>query len=199
MLLRMPISSAMRAGLQPLLNLRSLRRLRRDESGTTAIEFAIVATPFMLFILGLVGCAFYFFIISSIEKGMDQASRLVRTGQAVTQKLTVDQFRRKICTGAGAWINCNNLQIFAQAADSWSSNFQPYKCLDNTKNLSQLMKPTDLIAIYTGAASQIVMVTTCYKWDFTAKLPLIKFGNAPDGSTMMQTATAFRSEPYPSN
>ncbi|SFV26371.1 TadE/TadG family type IV pilus assembly protein [Hyphomicrobium facile] len=189
----------MTAGIKPLLNLRGLRRLQRDDNGTTAIEFAIVATPFMMFILGLVGCAFYFFIISSIEKGMDQASRLIRTGQAVTQKMTVDQFRKKICTGAGAWIDCNKLQIFAQAADNWNTGIQPYKCLDNTKNLSLLMKPTDLIAIYTGTASQIVIVTTCYKWDFTAKLPLVKFGNAPDGTTMMQTATAFRSEPYPSN
>jgi len=196
MLLRVPISSAIRPGLRLLSKLRSLRR---DENGATAVEFAIVATPFMMFILGLIGCAFYFFIMSSIEKGMDQASRLVRTGQAVTQKLTVNQFRQSICTGAGPWINCNNLQIYAQAANSWSSNIQPYTCLGNTANLSQLMKPTDLIAIYTGTASQIVIVTTCYKWDFTAKLPLFKFGNAPDGSMMMQTSTAFRSEPYPSS
>ena len=35
------------------------------------------------------------------------------------------------------------------------------------------------------------------EWDFTAKLPFLKLGNMADGSMMMQTATSFRSEPYP--
>jgi hypothetical protein len=152
----------------------------------------------MMFILALVGCTFYFFIMNSIEMGTDQATRLVRTGEAVAQKLTVAQFKQKICSGAGPWIDCNKLQVFAQAANTWSANLQPYQCLNST-NLSEVMKPTDLIAVYTGTASQVVIVTTCYQWDFTKKLPLFKFGNSPDGSMMMQTATAFRSEPYPSN
>lgn len=199
MFLRMPIFYLKEAFRRSLLQVSSLRRLQGDDNGATAVEFAIVVTPFFLFILGLIGCSFYFFIMNSIEKGMDQATRLVRTGQAVTQKMTVDQFRKAICSGAGAWIDCNNLKVFAQAADTWSDTLQPTQCLDNTSNQSQIMKPTDLIAIYTGTASQIVIVTTCYQWNFTAKLPLIKLGNSPDGSTMLQTATAFRSEPYPSN
>ncbi len=199
MLPRMPISNLRKACRWPLSQVSSLRRLQRDDNGATAVEFAIVVTPFLLFILGLIGCAFYFFVMNSVEKGMDQATRLVRTGQAVAQKMTVDQFRKAICSGAGAWIDCNKLTVFAQAADAWSDSLQPTQCLDNTKNQNQIMKPTDLIAIYTGTASQIVIVTTCYQWDFTAKLPLIKLGNAPDGSTVLQTATAFRSEPYPSN
>lgn len=198
MLPRMPIFNLRKACRRPLLQVSSLRRLQRDDNGATAVEFAIVVTPFLLFILGLIGCSFYFFMMNSIEKGMDQATRLVRTGQAVTQKMTVDQFRKAICSAAGTWIDCNNLTVFAQAADTWSDTLQPTQCLDNTKNQNQIMKPTDLIAIYTGTASQVVIVTTCYQWNFTAKLPLIKFGNAPDGSTVLQTATAFRSEPYPS-
>ncbi|WP_245280146.1 pilus assembly protein [Hyphomicrobium sp. 99] len=152
-----------------------------------------------MFIFALIGCAFYFFIANSIEKGMDQATRLVRTGQAVTQKMTVEQFRKTICTGAGSWIDCNKLKVVASPTDDWSKVKDPIQCLGNTQNQDQIMKATDLIAIYTGTASQVVMVTTCYQWDFTAKLPFIKLGNAPDGSTVIQTATAFRSEPYPSN
>jgi hypothetical protein len=43
----------------------------------------------------------------------------------------------------------------------------------------------------------VVIVTACYQWDFTAKLPIIKLGNMSNGSMMLQSATAFRSEPYP--
>ena len=196
MLLRGPISGLRKAQL-PLWRARNFRRLKRDDSGATAVEFAIVVAPFFMFIFCLIGCAFYFFMTNSIEKGLDQAARLVRTGQAVASKMTVDQFRKTICTGAGKWVDCNKLKIFAQAADTWSDTLQPMQCLNNTANQDQIMKSSDLIAIYTGKASQVVIVTTCYKWDFTAKLPFFKFGNSPDGSTMLQAATAFRSEPYP--
>ncbi|WP_290991409.1 TadE/TadG family type IV pilus assembly protein [Hyphomicrobium sp.] len=199
MRLRMPISGLKKACRRLPLQVSSVRRLQRDENGATAVEFAIVVTPFLMFIFALIGCSFYFFTMNSIEMGMDQATRLVRTGQAVTQKMTVDQFRKAICSSAGGWIDCNKMKVFAQAADTWSDTLQPTQCLDNTKNQNQIMKPTDLIAIYTGTASQVVIVTTCYQWDFTAKLPFIRLGNSPDGSTVLQTATAFRSEPYPGN
>jgi Flp pilus assembly protein TadG len=173
------------------------RRWRRDEDGATAIEFAIVATPFLMFIFGLIGVAFYFFIMSSVEKGMDQSSRLIRTGQAVTNKTTVDQFKQSICDGAGTWIRCSNLQVFVNRFADWAS-VTPQPCVDANGVVTTNTAPgTDLIATYSGTASDIVIVTACYKWTFTAKLPFFHLGNMADKSMMMQTATVFRSEPYP--
>jgi hypothetical protein len=201
----MPVSNLTLAGLKPVLRLENFRRLRRDEKGATAIEFAIVATPFLMFVFALIGCAFYFFITSSLEMGLDQASRPIRTGQAFADPknpLTVAQFRKKICDAAGEnWINCNKLQVVAQDPDSWADDPSnpPYSCTVNSKLPSEIMKDSDPIALYTGGASHIVLVTTCYKWDLPSKIPFIKLGNSSDGSMIMQTATAFRSEPYPSN
>jgi hypothetical protein len=59
--------------------------------------------------------------------------------------------------------------------------------------------PDDDLATYAGASNDIVLVTTCYKWDFAGKVPYINMGQMSDGSLMMQTATAFRTEPYSSN
>jgi Flp pilus assembly protein TadG len=197
----MPIAGRILAGLKPVLRLGNVRRLRRDDEGTTAIEFALVATPFLMFVFALIGCSAYFFTVSSIEKGMDQASRLLRTGEAAAEKLTVAQFRQLICDGAGTWINCNKLQIVAQQSGSWANDpaNPPYSCTVNSKTPSEIMKDADPIALYTGGASQIVIVTTCYKWELPEKLPFLKLGNSPDGSMMMQTATAFQSEPWPDN
>ncbi|HXE01094.1 MAG TPA: TadE/TadG family type IV pilus assembly protein [Hyphomicrobium sp.] len=174
----------------------SLQRLQREEDGATAVEFAIVATPFLMFIFALIGCAFYFFMMNSVEKGMDQSGRLIRTGQAVSTKMTVNQFKQKICDGAGQWINCSKLQIFVDHYPNWGAvASQP--CIKNNVVTQNPAPGSDLIAIYSGGASDIVIVTACYKWDFTSKLPFFKIGNMTDGSMMMQTATAFRSEPYP--
>ena len=172
------------------------KRLANDEAGTTAIEFAIVAAPFLMFIFALIGCSFYFFVLSSVEKGMDQASRLVRTGQAVTSNMTVDQFKQKICDNAGPWIRCNKLQVFVNRFNDWAS-VTPQACVKDQTVISNSASGGSPIATYSGSASDIVIVTACYKWDLTSKIPYFKIGNMGDGSFMLQTATAFRSEPFP--
>jgi Flp pilus assembly protein TadG len=177
-----------------------LSRFKRQEEGSTAVEFAIVSTPFLMFIFALIGCAYYFFVMSSIEKGMDQSSRLIRTGQAVSENMTVDQFKQSICDGSGQWIKCSKLQIFVKHYTDWSTlnSDTPQPCIDVNKNVITNSAPgSAYIATYSGTASDVVVVTACYKWDFTSKLPFMTIGNMTDGSLMMQTATAFRTEPFP--
>jgi Flp pilus assembly protein TadG len=45
----------------------------KDEQGTSAVEFAIVALPFFLFVLGLIGVGLYFFTMSSLSSGVEAA------------------------------------------------------------------------------------------------------------------------------
>jgi len=181
---------------------------KSDDRGSTAVEFSLVAVPFLMFVMGFIGCAIYFFVSNSLEKGMDQTSRLILTGEAVTKKMTVNQFKQSICDGAGSWIDCKNLQISTVHCDKWealadngSGTCTPYKpkpCVDaNGVTMKNDAPGTDLIAIYSGTASDVVVVTACYQWNFPSKLPLFKLGNMSDGSMMLQAATAFRSEPYP--
>ena len=56
----------------------------------------------------------YFFVMNSLDKGMDQTSRLVRTGQAQKTNMTVNDFKQNICNSAGGWIKCNKVQVFVQ-------------------------------------------------------------------------------------
>ena len=177
-----------------------LRRWRRDEAGSTAIEFAIVATPFLMFVFGLVGCCFYFFVTNSIENGMDQMNRLIRTNRL--GNMTVADFKNGICTNAGSWIDCEKLQVFTHDyPNGWSqlNADQPQPCVQNGAIAINDTPGGDPMNKYTGTASDVVVVTACYKWDFTKKLPFLNLGNMNDGSMMMQTATAFRSEPYAGN
>ncbi|WP_246317296.1 TadE/TadG family type IV pilus assembly protein [Hyphomicrobium methylovorum] len=176
------------------------RRWRNDRSGSTAVEFAIVAAPFFMFVFALIGISYYYFVINSVEKGMDQSSRLIRTGQAVSDKMTVDQFKKKICDGAGDWIKCENLQVFVKHYANWAGlvSDAPQECLDSNQVIIQNTTPgNQLIAIESGNASDVVIVTACYLWKFTANFPFLKIGNMKNGSMMVQSATAFRSEPYP--
>lgn len=172
--------------------------LKRHEDGTTAIEFGIIAIPFFMFIFGLMAVSSYFFIMTSIEKGMDQSSRLIRTGQTNTMQMKVKDFKKSICDRAGGWVKCNQLQVFVQKFDEWS-DIAPQPCITNNKASVNTANENDDLSAYAGEATDIVLVTACYKWKFAMRLPYIDLGQMNDGSMMIQASTTFRSEPYNTN
>ncbi len=169
---------------------------KKNEDGATAIEFAMVSFPFFMLVFMLIGFAMYFFVMNSLDKGMDQTSRLVRTGQAQKDNMTVNDFKTKVCAAAGDWIKCNKVQVFVQKYADWQT-IAPKACLNADGTVAtNSAGGSEPIAAYAGDASDIVVVTTCYKWEFAQQIPFVKIGNMTDKSMMMQTATAFRTEPY---
>lgn len=184
----------------PTLNQKKISsRFSKNDDGATAIEFAMVATPFFMLVFMLIGFAMYFFVMNSLEKGMDQTSRLVRTGQAQKTNMTVSDFKNAVCNSSGDWIKCPKVQVFVQKFPKWD-DVEPQKCLNaDSSVVTNTAAGSDPIATYTGTASEIVVVTTCYKWEFAQQIPFVKIGNMSDNSMMMQSTTSFRTEPYAAN
>ncbi len=189
----------MRMGFSKLRLERKGARLagfKKDQDGATAIEFAMVAGPFFILVFMLIGFALYFFVMNSLDKGMDQTSRLVRVGQAQKSNMTVNDFKQALCNAAGGWIKCNKVEVFVQKFANWQT-VAPQACLNSTgAQVTNTASGSDLIAQYSGTSSEVVVVTTCYKWEFAQQIPYVKLGNMADGAMMMQTSTAFRTEPY---
>jgi hypothetical protein len=93
------------------------RRLRRDaEKGSAAIEFAMVAPVFFVFLMGTIEVVVMFFAQTSLQNAVNDAARLIRTGQTACFSLdannlcvpmTAAQFRTQICNELGALLhNC---------------------------------------------------------------------------------------------
>ena len=61
----------------------------RNDSGSAAIEFAMVALPFFMFVLGIIGVGLYYFTSNALEHGVEAASRKILTGEAQKGDLTV--------------------------------------------------------------------------------------------------------------
>jgi hypothetical protein len=182
-------------------------RWLHDDAGTAAIEFAIVALPFLLFVLGLLGMGLYFLATTSLEYGVEAASRKVRTGESRTAgtpkdgkptEMTVADFKQLVCDTAGSYIDCNKLSVMVQHAADWSG-ISPPSCLDGAGNpAGSTGNSGDVISKYAGGAGEVVLVTLCYQWDLANDFPFIKLGANADGSgtAIIQAATAFKSEPY---
>jgi Flp pilus assembly pilin Flp len=184
--------------LQRLSNVlgRSVPRFRRDENGTTAIEFSIVAMPFLMFAFGIVGTGLHFFTWNSLEHGVQTAARKVRTGQAQQDGITVSQFKQMIIDSAGPMIDTNKLQVHLQTGTEWT-DITPDECLDTSGvQTSGTGNSNDSVGQYSGSAGEVVLITVCYEWELAKALPFLKYDNMANGSSMIQASTTFRTEPY---
>jgi Flp pilus assembly protein TadG len=178
-----------------------MRRWRGDESGSAAIEFAIVAMPFVLLLFGLMSVCLYYFADFSTENATWQAARAMRTGQlqqsqgayagAVTNGDRKKIFKKAFCDRVPLFQDCNSkVVVIVQSSTGFGGITQP-NCASDGVVINDASA-----AFNTGAASSVVLVTVCYPWDLGGKLPMFKLGNLQNGALLMQASAAFRTEPY---
>ncbi len=184
---------------------RALWRLRnwaKDESGFTAVEFAVVAIPFIMLLFGTLSVCLYFFTNFTMENAVWQAARAIRTGQfqqgqgAYTGITSMDDrkkaFKQALCAKAPQFIDCNKAIILVQSnSGGFGSISQPICAVDGT------MIEQSAAEFNAGGASSVVLVTVCYPWGFGGSLPFMPLNNLSDGSLLIQASVAFRTEPFP--
>jgi Flp pilus assembly protein TadG len=167
-------------------------RLTRDENGATAIEFAIVATPFLMMLFGIIGVGLYFFTTFSLENAVEQASRPIRTGEAQVAGMTKDQFKTNVCSILPDFVDCSGkLRINVQSYNVGQAIVAP-ACVD----AGGALVPPASTPYAVGAANQIMLVTACLQWTMAANIPFLKLGSMSDGSALIQASTTFKIEPF---
>lgn len=89
-----------------------LAAFAREESGMAAVEFAMVALPYLIVILGIMELAFGYFLDRLVQDAVMDARRAVRVGQ-IKAGATESDFRNIICdTGAvKVLLDCSRFQI----------------------------------------------------------------------------------------
>jgi Flp pilus assembly protein TadG len=169
------------------------RRWRRDASGTTAIEFAFVAGPFLLLLFGIMGVGLFFFTTFSLENAVERTGRLIRTGQVQQGGMTGQQFKEKVCELTPGFVDCvNKLRVnVLNFPDSEAIGPGAMsQCLDSDGNLSEVT------SFEPGESDQVVLIWVCYEWSLASKIPYLNLGNMGNGSRLIQAATTFRTEPF---
>lgn len=182
-----------------------LRRFRSNDKGATAIEFAIVLGPFLAFTFGIITIGLHYLATNSLEKGVFDASRQIRTGQAQTANMTAQDFKALVCQLAQPNIDCSKLTILMSGKTSWRE-LTPPDCVNGTTGTLQTGGAgTDPIKNKVGEDNMKVLVTACYDWSIAKYLPFLLHdfdGNArysqrlSSGGMLLQSSVAFQTEPY---
>jgi Flp pilus assembly protein TadG len=171
------------------------RALRaRSKSGSAAIEFAFVAPVFFMFMFGILEGGIMFFGRAALMNSVQDAARLIRTGQAQNGSMSQADFKTQVCNGISALLNCNDLTVDVQ---NYPSGFSAGGLGSPTDSSGELTAGQNNYNV--GGPCDVVVVRAFYR--YTIKTPVIASflaGKAGTDFNYLTAAAAFRNEPYSS-
>jgi Flp pilus assembly protein TadG len=94
----------------------------RAREGSAAVEFALVAAPFLGLMFAIMETAFVFFAGQSLEYAASLAGRLIMTGQQDAASWDQAAFKNQVCAQITALFDCQNkLYVNVQKYSSFGS------------------------------------------------------------------------------
>lgn len=181
---------------------RRVRRFGRDVRGATAVEFALIATPFLIFVFGIMTVGAQYMTAHLLEAGLETAARKLRTGEAQKAGLTLSDFRKTYCDAAGFMITCDEHLVIHINGENQFADLPRVRCLTPDGNLAPSPGGAgDSVGSRAGDASRAVKVNICYEWQMGVSLwatvwRLLDPSFVNNGRLILTATTAFRSEPF---
>jgi Flp pilus assembly protein TadG len=166
------------------------RRIRRDERGSSAVEFAIIALPFFALIGAIMETALVFLASQILESAVNDAARLIRTGQAQQSGTTAAGFKTAICNRLYTLIDCAGVYVDVRTVTSFTT-VTTTKPIDADGNF---VPTTNYDA---GKATQIVVVKAYYEFPLVFSGFGLDLSDLANGKRLIGAVTAFRNEPFP--
>lgn len=179
--------------------LRLACRLIRRQEGAAAVEFALVAVPFLALLFAILQTALVFFAGQVLESATAEASRLILTGQAQTTDFTTGaasptgysaaDFRNAVCEHIFGLFSCGGIQVSVQTYSSFASVNTTSLPVTNGQFDSTKLKYDP------GGPGCIESVQVFYQWPMFVSLlgdSLSNLGN----SRLLIATSVFRVEPY---
>jgi Flp pilus assembly protein TadG len=194
------LSPVRETGVFRLMGLRSLnliRRAARDESGASAVEFALVCIPFLALTLAAIQTSIIYFMGEALQSATQIAARQILTGQAFTNSVSQAQFKTLVCNQLPAFFkgsgsNCANLIVDVQSANSFSS----LNTATITPTYDSSGNPNYTANYSIGSPGSAVIVRVMYNWP-VFNLPLGFNLQDQSNNTYLLIGTAvFQNEPY---
>ncbi len=186
-----------------------LTHFLRERRGATAVEFALIATPLLMLLFGLIELCLILLVSATLDTATDFAARNIRTG--VFQKsgaITEADFAALVCRNMN-WLkgSCDQTKnptdpdepdeagaLFVEA-----ETFADFAGAANPRQVDEAVFDSTKTCWSVGNPGDIVLVRTYFRWPIITPLLQPLFENALlDGkpARLMTTARLFRNEPY---
>ncbi|MEA2906752.1 MAG: hypothetical protein QOI12_4139 [Alphaproteobacteria bacterium] len=177
-------------GARRLKQARALRRFVRQQDGAAAVEFGLVAAPFLALVFAIMETAVVFFSGQALETAVADSARLIMTGQAQTQGFSQSAFKTAVCAKIYGLFDCQNgvyIDVKTYTSFGGIANTTPIDASGNFVNN---------FAYQPGGPGDIVVVKLYYQWPVYVSLLGFNLQNVNGGKRLLTATAAFRNEPY---
>lgn len=160
--------------------LRGLRKLKKNEEGATAIEFAMVAPVLLLLIFGIIELGIMFTTQSALEGAASNAARTYKAeARSNSNGAAIGLIRNLIVSYGGGLLKPGKMRVVAQRLGSWGSSSMPNSANNNTGN--------------SGRTGQIIQYRVYYNYSIST--PILKNVFGSNGNLSLRASTVVQNEP----
>jgi Flp pilus assembly protein TadG len=168
-----------------------VRRFLERQEGSAAVEFGLVAAPFLALTFAIMETALVFFAGQALETAVADSGRLIMTGQAQTKGFDQETFKNAVCAKIYGLFDCQNGMYVDVKTYTNFSDISMDKPIDPDGNF------TDKNLNYQpGGPCDIVVVRLFYQWPVYVSLLGFSLQNMAGNKRLLVGTAAFRNEPY---
>lgn len=168
---------------------RTIRRWQGAGDGTTAVEFSLLAIPFVLTAIGIIELSLYFASGVLLEGAVQDTARLIRTGQLQqTAGDPLEEFMEKLCEKAGFLMDCDDFQYQVEKLDDFNDDIEP--------DIDDEGKITETFELDQITAGCVGLVRITYPYQFMTPVFAELWGNYAGGKRLLMSTIVFQTEPY---
>jgi Flp pilus assembly protein TadG len=183
------LKSRLASGRKPLA---SVAGFARRQDGAAALEFAIVAAPFIALLLASLQTALALFAGQVLESAVADSSRQILTGSAQAANMTQIGFATAVCGKVQALFDCRKLMIDVRTAGSFgaANTALPTLTFDASGNV------TNSWQYQPGNPGDIVVMRVMYQWPMVLGPLGLNLSNESNGNLLLMATATFKNEPF---
>jgi Flp pilus assembly protein TadG len=182
------------AAIHRVLPARAVRRFARQQDGATAVEFALVAVPFLALTFAILETALVFFAGQTLETAVTDTGRLIMTGQAQLAGFSQADFKNRVCARlAGGLFDCTN-GVYVNV-----KSYTSFSAVNSAAPVNNgVFDPSQMNYSNTNPGC-IVAVSLYYQWPIYVSLLGNNLSNLNGSNRLLVATSVFRNEPYLTN
>lgn len=173
-----------------LLPSRLVRRFVRQQAGSAAVEFGMVALPFLGLTFAILETALVFFAGQTLETAVTDSARLIMTGQAQTNGWSKEDFKTAVCSRIYGLFDCAT-GIYVDV-----KTYSSFGAITSAPPVTNGQLDTANLNYSPGGVGDIEVVTLYYQWKVYVSLLGNNLSNLNGNNRLLVATAVFRNEPY---
>lgn len=164
---------------------------KNDENGASAVEFALIAIPFIYLLAGILEMCLMFAAGAILHGGTGEAGRLIRTGQIQSTADPQAAFEEALCDHVGIFLDCEAIVYEAIHLDE--EGFAGASVVEPDINDDGEMQPREFDP---GEENSVILIRAAYNYPIMTPLFADFLSDAPNNTKLFISTLVLKNEPY---